>query len=148
MKILFVCLGNICRSPMAEYVFRRFAEAAGAEIFCDSAGTSDEEAGSDVYPAARRKLLSEGIPCPPRRARQVERADYAAFDRIYCMEARHAKSLLRLFGGDPQGKIRLMTEETARPRDVADPWYTGDFDAAFRDICEGARAILRSLTKN
>ncbi len=151
-KILFVCTGNICRSPMAEYCFRAFAEEAGAgdAFFVASAGTSAEEIwngiGNPVYPPAAEKLRERGISCEGKRAQVVTRADYRDYDLLITMEGRHTKSLHRLFGGDPDGKIRRLLSYTERERDIADPWYTGDFDTAFAEIEEGCRALLSSLT--
>ena len=148
-KVLFVCLGNICRSPMAEYIFRDMVKKRGmeAEIQCASAGTSDEEYGNPVYPPARRKLASLGIDCAGKRARQMTRADYAAYDLLIGMEQWNVRRMRQICGGDPEGKIRLMLAASPRPRDIADPWYTGDFDAACSDIIEGCELLLRELTE-
>lgn len=148
-KVLFVCLGNICRSPMAEFIFRDMVKKRGleAEIQCASAGTSDEEYGNPVYPPARRKLASLGIDCAGKRARQMTRADYAAYDLLIGMEQWNVRRMRQICGGDPEGKIRLMLAASPRPRDIADPWYTGDFDAACNDIIEGCEILLRELTE-
>ena len=148
-KVLFVCLGNICRSPMAEFIFRDMVKKRGleAEIQCASAGTSDEEYGNPVYPPARRKLASLGIDCAGKRARQMTRADYAAYDLLIGMEQWNVRRMRQICGGDPEGKIRLMLAASPRPRDIADPWYTGDFDAACSDIIEGCELLLRELTE-
>lgn len=146
-RILFVCLGNICRSPMAEFIFRDMVKKQGLEkeIVCASAGTSDEEYGNPVYPPARRKLRSLGIDCKGKYARQMTRADYEAYDLLIGMESRNVSRMRQICGGDPKDKIRLMLAASPHPRDIADPWYTGDFDAACRDITEGCEILLREL---
>ena len=147
-KILFVCLGNICRSPMAEFIFRDMVEKRGlsGEIICASAATSDEEYGNPVYPPARKKLGELGLSCGDKRARTMTRRDYAAFDWLIGMEGRNLAAMRRICGGDPEGKIHLLLENAPCPRDIADPWYTGDFDAACRDIQEGCALLLDQLT--
>ena len=147
-RILFVCLGNICRSPMAEFIFRDLAAKAGcgAEFEAASAGTSSEEYGNPVYPPARRKLAEHGIACAGKTARQLTRADYDRYDLLIGMESRHLAAMRRICGGDPAGKMHRLLDYTARPADIADPWYTGDFDAAWNDIESGCRALLGQLT--
>lgn len=146
-RVLMVCLGNICRSPMAEYIFRDMAAKRGLIIRCDSAGTSDEEWGNPVYPPARRKLSELGISCDGKRARQMNRGDYGRYDLLIGMEERNLWAMRRICGGDPEGKIHLMLEDAPRPRDIADPWYTGDFDAACADIMEGCELWLEKIMK-
>ena len=147
-RILFVCLGNICRSPMAEFVMKDLAAKAGrgAEFEAASAGTSSEEYGNPVYPPARRKLAEHGIACAGKTARQLTRADYDRYDLLIGMESRHLAAMRRICGGDPAGKMHRLLDYTARPADIADPWYTGDFDAAWNDIESGCRALLGQLT--
>lgn len=147
-RILFVCLGNICRSPMAEFIFKDLAAKAGrgAEFEAASAGTSSEEYGNPVYPPARRKLAEHGIACAGKTARQLTRADYGRYDLLIGMESRHLAAMRRICGGDPAGKMHRLLDYTARPADIADPWYTGDFDAAWNDIESGCRALLGQLT--
>lgn len=147
-RILFVCLGNICRSPMAEFIFKDLAAKAGrgAEFEAASAGTSSEEYGNPVYPPARRKLAEHGIACAGKTARQLTRADYDRYDLLIGMESRHLSAMWRICGGDPAGKMHRLLDYTARPADIADPWYTGDFDAAWNDIESGCRALLGQLT--
>ena len=146
-KILMVCLGNICRSPMAEFIFRDMAEkeGRGKEFYLASAGTSDEEYGNPVYPPAKRKLHSLGIDCSGKRARQMTKRDYEEYDLLLGMEQRNLNAMRRICGGDPKGKIHLLLEHSPFPRDIADPWYTGDFDAACRDIQEGCRQWLEII---
>ena len=147
-RILFVCLGNICRSPMAEFIFKDLAAKAGrgAEFEAASAGTSSEEYGNPVYPPARRKLAEHDIACAGKTARQLTRADYDRYDLLIGMESRHLSAMRRICGGDPAGKMHRLLDYTARPADIADPWYTGDFDAAWNDIESGCRALLGQLT--
>ncbi len=149
IRVLMVCLGNICRSPMAEFIFRDMAKKRGLEneIFVASAATSDEEYGNPVYPPAQRKLASLGIDCRGKRARQMTRADYGEYDLLLGMENRNLIHMRRICGGDPKGKIRLLLEHSPRPRDIADPWYTGDFDTACSDILEGCEQWLDQLAK-
>lgn len=137
--ILFVCHGNICRSPMAEFVMRDMVRRAGLaqEIAVASAATSAEEIGNPVYPPARRKLLEHGIDPAGKRAVQLRAGDYEKWDLLVGMDGANLRYMRRICGGDPQGKIRPLLE-----RDVADPWYTGDFEAAWRDVNEGCRALL------
>ena len=144
-RILFVCHGNICRSPMAEFVMKKLAAEAGVRLYAESAATSTEEIGSPVYPPARRELARHGITCEGKTARQIVPADYGRFDLIVGMDRANLRNMLRLFGGDPEGKVRLLLDFTGRPRDVADPWYTGAFEATWRDVNEGCRAILETL---
>lgn len=143
-KILFVCHGNICRSPMAEYIMRHLVSEAGlADKFeIASAATSTEELGCPVYPPARRKLAEHGIDCNGHVAHQVTLAEYAYYDIILCMDRNNVRNLARLLGGDPQGKVRLLLDH-----DVADPWYTGDFEATWRDCLRGCSKLLGVLKR-
>ncbi len=150
MKILFLCHGNICRSPMAEFVMRQLVrerEQAGAlpegAVTVESAAVSREEIGNPLYPPAQRCLAQHGVPFDlSRGARQVTRADYDRFDRIICMDASNLRLLRRIIPEDPAGKVSLMMSWAGESRDVADPWYTGDFEAAYRDILSGCQALL------
>ncbi len=148
IKILFVCHGNICRSPMAEFVMKDLVKKAGrdGEFDIASAATSSEEIGNPVYPQARRKLAEHGLACDGKRARQFTAHDYGQYDLIIGMDSANIRSLRRASGGDPEGKVRLLLSYTPHPRDVADPWYTGDFDAAWNDIYTGCQALLNSLS--
>lgn len=141
IKILFVCHGNICRSPMGKYILKDMAAKAGrAEEFeIDSAAVSREEIGNPVYPPARKELARHGIRCDGHAARQVTLEDYRNFDRIYYMDASNAWYLARLLPADPQ-KIRPLLS-----RDVADPWYTGDFRQTWQDLVEGCKAIMEEF---
>ena len=146
-KILFVCHGNICRSPMAEFVMKRLVADAGLDDQYEiaSAATSTEEIGNPVYPPARRKLAEHGISCSGKTARQLTRRDYQYYDLLIGMDRYNLQNMLRMYGGDPDGKIHLLLDYTARPGDVADPWYTDDFDATWRDCLEGCQALLDDL---
>ena len=147
-KILFVCLGNICRSTMAEFVMRDMVNrrGLGKQIVVSSAGTSDEEEGNPVHHGTKRKLASVGVPVDPaKRARQMTRDDYRKYDLLIGMEARNVTNMRRISGGDPDGKIRRLLDYSDRPRDIADPWYTGNFDVTYDDIAEGCEALLNAL---
>ena len=147
VKILFVCHGNICRSTMAEYVMKHLVKQAGreGEFYIDSAATSTEEIGNGVHHGTRRKLAQVGIPCGDHRARQVTWKDYESFDLIIGMDNNNIRNLNRMLKGDPDGKIAMMLDYTHRPGEVADPWYTGDFDATYRDVLEGCTGLLKQL---
>ena len=140
-RIMFVCLGNICRSPMAEFIFKHIVEERGGAFEAASSGTSDEEYGHPVYPPAARMLAQHSISCRGKRAVQFTPEDYRHFDLIVCMESRHIRQLERMLGGDPQGKFVRLLDFTDHPRDIADPWYSGDFETAYREIYEGCLAL-------
>lgn len=143
-KILFVCHGNICRSPMAEFIMRDLVEKAGIaqDYYIESAATSTEELGNSVYPPAQRKLAQHGISCKGKTARQMTRADYNRFDLIIGMDDWNIRNIMRIVGSDPENKIHKLLDFTNRPGDVADPWYTGNFDATWRDCLEGCQQLL------
>lgn len=148
-RVLFICHGNICRSPMAEFVMKdlvRKAELA-EEFSIASAATSTEEIGNPIYPPARRKLAEHGIGCAGKTARQLRREDYDRFDLLIGMDGANLRNMRRICGGDPDGKLQLLLHYTGQTHDVADPWYTDDFDAAWRDIESGCRALLAQLKK-
>lgn len=147
IRILFVCHGNICRSPMAEYVMKDLVRKAGLEerFVIASAATSTEEIGNGVYPPARRKLQEHGISCAGHAARQLRREDYRSFDFLVGMDRANLRNMLRICGGDPEGKISLLLDHTSRKGEVADPWYTGDFEATWQDVLEGCGALLEQL---
>lgn len=147
VKILFVCHGNICRSPMAEFVMKDLVRKAGraAEFSIASAATSTEEIGNPVYPPARRMLAAHGIDCTGKTARQLRKADYAQYDYLIGMDQANFRNMQRMCGGDPDGKIHLLLDFTDRPGQVADPWYTGDFQATWEDVLEGCEGLLRHI---
>ena len=147
-KLLFVCHGNICRSPMAEFIFKALANAYGMaeHFYVESAAVSTEEIGCGIYPPARRCLTQHGVPFDnAKTARQVTRQDYAKFDRIICMDSSNLRRIRRIIPDDPEGKIHLMMSYTGSGRDVADPWYTGDFETTFQDILTACQAMLSQL---
>ena len=147
-KILFVCLGNICRSTMAEFVMRDMVNkrGLGRQIVVSSAGTSDEEDGNPVHHGTQRKLRSVGVPMDPtKRARQMTRSDYGKYDLLIGMETRNVNNMRRIAGGDPENKMRRLLDYSDRPRDIADPWYTGNFDVTYDDIVEGCEALLKAM---
>lgn len=147
VRILFICHGNICRSPMAEFVMKDLVKKAGLEgqFQIASAATSTEEIGCPVYPPARRKLAEHGISCAGKTARQLTKADYARYDLLVGMDRANIRNMTRICGGDPEGKIKLLLDYMDRPGDVADPWYTDDFDATWRDVLEGCAGLLESI---
>ena len=149
-RILFICHGNICRSPMAEFVMKDLVEKAGlaGEFEIASAATSTEEIGCPVYPPARRKLAEHGIGCAGKTARQLRAGDYEAYDFLVGMDGANLRNMRRICGGDPAGKLFLLLDFTGRPGDVADPWYTGDFDATWRDVLEGCRGLLARVIRD
>lgn len=147
-RILFICHGNICRSPMAEFVMKHLClEASVSHLFeIASAAVSTEEIGNDIYPPAKRKLLEKGIPFSNHAARQISRADYAYYDYIVCADRSNLRRLSYLVGDDVANKVSLMMSWTGSDRDVSDPWYTGDFEAAYNDIYAACKAIFE-ITK-
>ena len=149
VKILFICHGNICRSPMAESVMTHLVQEAGlsGEFYIQSAATSREEIGNSVHHGTVKKLRQMGVPLVPHRAVQMTRADYDKYDLIIGMDQWNRKNMLRILGGDPEGKIHLLLDFTDRKGDIADPWYTGDFDETYRDVLEGCRGLLEYCTK-
>ena len=147
IKILFVCHGNICRSPMAEFVMKDIVEKAGLaeEYEIASAATSTEELGNPVYPPARRLMEQHGLTCQGKYARQMNRRDYETFDLLIGMDRANLRNMTRICGGDEENKIHSLMEYTCRPGDVADPWYTRDFETTWRDVQEGCRGLLEYL---
>ena len=147
-KILFVCHGNICRSPMAEFVMKDLVKKAGlpSQFHIESAATSREEIGNPVYPPARNKLAEHGISCLGHAARQMTKGDYGAYDLLVGMDSANLRNMHRICGGDPAKKLSCLLDHTDRPGDVADPWYTGDFETTWRDVLAGCRGLLKELT--
>ena len=149
IKILFICHGNICRSPMAEYLCRDMVQKRGLSSFFHiaSAATSREEIGNGVYPPAKRKLNSVGISCSMHHARQVTKADYDSFDYLLVAERYNIPNLMPQIKDDPAHKVYRLLDFSDHPRDIADPWYTGDFDTTYADIMEGLEGFLAYLKK-
>ena len=152
-RILFVCWGNICRSPMAEFVMKDLVKRAGREEEYEiaSAATSSDEinpdgTGNPVYPPARKVLAEHGLDCGEKCARQLTRGDYARYDLLLGMESMNLEHMKEICGGDPENKMRRLLDYSARPRDIADPWFTGDFETAWRDVAEGCTTLFASLT--
>ena len=149
-KILFVCHGNICRSPMAEFVMKDLVRKEKLEWKYEiaSAATSSEELGNPVYPPACRKMAEHGISCAGKTARRLTPYDYEDYDLLIGMDRMNLRNMQRLYGGDPQGKICLLLDYTDRPGEVADPWYTGDFEQTWQDVCAGCRGLLDELERD
>jgi protein-tyrosine phosphatase len=143
-KILFVCHGNICRSPMAEFVMKDLVRKEGLEdeFYIESAATSTEEIGNEVYFPAKRKLSEHGISCKGKTARQMIRSDYDRFDLLIGMDSWNIRNMNSICGGDPERKIHMLMDFTERKGDVEDPWYTRDFEATWRDVSEGCQCLL------
>ena len=154
IKILFICHGNICRSPISEFVLKDMVVKQGVadKFYIASAATSTEEiwngVGNPVYPPAKAELARHGISCEGKRARQVTRADYAEYDYLIGMDSANIRNMLRIFGGDPEGKVAKLLSYAGSERDISDPWYTGDFGTTYDDVLEGCTAFLEYLQQN
>lgn len=149
IKVLFICLGNICRSPMAEFVFRDMVRKRGlADRFCiASAATSSEELGSPVHHGTTDKLKKYGISTTGKYAVQLKKKDYEEYDYLIGMERRNIRGIQRIVGPDPEHKVSMLLDFTGNPRDIADPWYTGNFDKTYDDILEGCEGFLNYLER-
>lgn len=147
IKVLFICHGNICRSPMAEFVMKNLVEKRGisSDFYIESAATSTEEIGNPVYPPAKRKLAEHGISCDGKYARQVTKRDYQEYDYLIVMDNWNMKNLRRMLGADPEGKMFMLMSFAGSSREVADPWYTGNFDATWHDVTAGCEGLLDYL---
>ena len=154
IKVLFICHGNICRSPMAEFMFKDMVENRGLadSFFIESAATSNEECwggvGNPVYPPAREELRRHGISCDGKRARQIDKSDYEKYDYLIGMETMNIRNMMRVFGDDPEGKVYKLLDFTKRGGNISDPWYSGDFVTTYKDILEGLEGFLEYVTKN
>ena len=150
-SIMFICHGNICRSPMAEFIFKKLLSEKELlkDFYVNSSATSTEEIwngiGNPVYPPAREELLKHGISCDGKRAVQLRKEDYHKYDMLICMDSRNLRNALAILGGDPEKKIVRLMDLTSKGGDVADPWYSGDFGTAYRDIETGCKALLEKL---
>ena len=153
IRVLFVCLGNICRSPMAEFIMKSIVSerSLSDRFYIASAATSTEEiwngVGNPVYPPAKRELANHGISCEGKRAVQITKADYGKYDYILGMEERNIRNILRIVGKDPEHKVKLLLDYSDHPRDIADPWYTGNFESTYRDVVEGCEGFLLYLER-
>ena len=151
IKIMFVCHGNICRSPMAEFIFKDMVKRVGREneFIIASSATSTEEIwngiGNPVYPPARKELARHGLKCDGKRAVQLKKSDYEKYDMFIAMDGNNIRNIGRIFGSDPDSKVHKMMDFTDRKGDVADPWYTGNFDITYSDIYDGCVGLLRFL---
>lgn len=153
IKIMFVCHGNICRSPMAEFIFKDMVKKNGKadEFFIASSATSTEEIwngiGNPVYQPAKEELAKHGLSCDGKRATQLQKSDYDKYDYFICMDNNNIRNISKIFGSDPQNKVKKLMEYTERGGDVADPWYSRRFDIAYRDIYDGCEGLYKKLVK-
>jgi protein-tyrosine phosphatase len=147
IKVMFVCHGNICRSPMAEFVFKNMVKnkEMSKEFFIASSATSTEEIGNTVYPPARRKLKEHNISCDGKYALQLRKEDYDKYDYIVAMDQMNIKNLFRIIEADNDKKVYKLLDFTSNPKDIADPWYSGDFDTTYKEICEGCTGLLEFI---
>lgn len=147
VKVLFVCLGNICRSPMAEFIFKDLAKKEGLEKFviARSAGTTYETTGQDMHEEAKLKLNEKGIPYGRHRARRMQKRDYSNFNYIIGMDEQNIQNIYNICGEDTQSKVHKLLDYTDCPKDIDDPWYTGNFEKAYEDIFEGCKALLKFI---
>ncbi len=151
IKVLFICHGNICRSTMAEMVFKHLVRQADltSEFYIDSAATSREEIGNGVHYGTRRKLAEVGIPCSDHRSTQITKADYNKYDYLIVMDNNNIRNLMRIIGSDPEQKVSMLLDYAGRPgQSIADPWYTGNFDITYDDVLEGCEGLLEYLTEH
>ena len=148
-KILFVCAGNICRSPMAEFFMKRFATDAGCldQFYIESAAVTDDEVGNRVYAPVYTRIWKRGADCSKKTARQLTREDYDRFDYLIGMDSSNIEGMKEICGGDPEGKMSMLLDWTEAPREIADPWYTREFDTAEIQIEAGCKALLKKLKK-
>lgn len=147
IKVLFVCHGNICRSPMAEFILKDMVETQGLadQFYIESAATSREEIGNPVYPPARQELQKHGIHCNGKTARQLRKSDYTEFDYLIGMEGFNIRNMMTILGDDPEHKVFRLLDFTDHPADIADPWYTGAFHITYQEIRKGCEALLQKI---
>ena len=150
IKVLFICHGNICRSTMCEFVFKDMVNKRGLadSFYIASAATSREEIGNDTHYGTKRKLDEMGIPYTKRGAVQMTKSDYSKYDYILGMDRHNMLNISRIIGSDPEGKVNRLLDFGSRPRDIADPWYTGNFDITYNDVVEGCEALLQHILEN
>ena len=150
IKVMFVCLGNICRSPVAEFVFKDIVKKQGLEkeFYIKSSATSNEEIGNDIHYGTRNKLIQKGIPFEKRKATRLMPEDYNKYDYIIGMEESNIRNIKRIVGNDIEHKIYRLLDYSDNPRDIADPWYTGNFEITYNDIVEGCNAFIKYLENN
>ena len=146
-RILFVCHGNICRSPMAEFVMKDIVKKAGRsdEFYIASSATSTEEIGNPVHHGTRRKLAEVGISCDGKRAVQLTKSDYNKYDYIIAMDEMNIRNIMRIIKSDPEGKVSLLLSHAGMSGSIADPWYTGNFDDTYRDVLLGCKALFNEI---
>lgn len=146
-KIMFICHGNICRSPMAEFIMRDMVEkqGRGSEFYIASSATSYEEIGNPVHRGTKAVLDNFGISSKGKRAVHLERSDYNKYDYLVCMDGANIRNALRILGDDPEGKVHKLLEFVGLDADVADPWFTGNFEVTYRDVVKGCRALLQVI---
>lgn len=149
LSIMFVCHGNICRSPMAEFVMKDIVRKTGleSEILVESAATSTEEIGNDIHRGTRQKLTKENIPFTQRSARQITSDDYQKFDYLIGMDDENIFNMRRRWNNDPENKIFLLLEFAGKTREITDPWYTGNFENTYSDIVEGCNGLMKKILK-
>lgn len=147
IKVLMICHGNICRSPMAKYILQDMVEKRGiaGDFYIDSCATSYEEIGNPVYPPARQELSRHGISCKGHAARKLVKADFEEFDYLIAMEQYNIRNIRREFGEELTNKVSLLLDYTDNPGDIDDPWYSGGFDVTYRDIVRGCEGLLRDM---
>lgn len=147
IRVMFVCHGNICRSPMAEFIMKKLVFDMGysEQVYIVSSATSTEEIGNTVYPPAKAELAKHGIRCSGKTAVQLKKSDYEKYDYFIGMDAANIRNMNRIFNGDHAGKIYKLLSFAGRGDDVADPWYSGDFETAYKDIDEGCRGLIKAL---
>ena len=150
IKVLFVCLGNICRSPMAEYIFKDMVKKQGLsdKFEISSAATSYEEIGNDMHYGTKQKLMQNNIPFDKHKAKRITKEDYKKYDYIIGMEQSNINNILRIVGKDVQNKIYKLLDFTKEPKDIDDPWYTGDFETTYQEIKVGCQALLEKIIKD
>lgn len=154
IRVLFICHGNICRSPMAEFILKDMVnnQALADQFHIESAATSTEEIwngiGNPVYPPAREELAKHGISCSGKRAVQLKKNDYGKYDYLLGMDSWNMRNMMRILRSDPEGKVKRFLDYSDNPRDIADPWYTGNFQVTYEDIVEGCEMFLKYLREN